>query len=135
MEVLGCRWLFDVPCLDTRHNLDWLLWSDDGCVVNAGNVVTHMVSNRLPSVSMWNSAQWQKLRNICLLLSDSKSKVLEDTKRIDQNTWFPPLVDSDWSAMCQTLYGGVEQEDWVSMYTKEGGHQEGQRPYTACSVN
>ena len=28
----------------------------------------------------------------------------------------PPLVDSDWSALCQTLYDGVEQEEWVTMY-------------------
>ena len=39
-----------------------------------------------------------------------------DTTRIDRDTWGPPLVDSDWSALCQTLYDGVDQEDWESIY-------------------
>ena len=38
------------------------------------------------------------------------------TTRIDQNTWRPPLVDSDSAALCQTLYDGVAQEDRESMY-------------------
>ena len=36
-----------------------------------------------------------------------------DTTRIDRNT---SLLDSDESALCQTLYDGVVQEDWESMY-------------------
>ena len=39
-------------------------------------------------------------------------KASEDTTRIDRNKWSLLLVDSDWSALCQTLYGGGEQEDW-----------------------
>ena len=35
---------------------------------------------------------------------------------IDQNMWNHLVVDSYWSALCQTLYDGVEQEDWVTMY-------------------
>ena len=33
------------------------------------------------------------------------------------NTWGPPLVDSCWSALCQTLCDEVEQEDWESMFS------------------
>ena len=43
-------------------------------------------------------------------------KVFVDTTRIDRNKWSPPLVDSDWSEMCQTLLDGVEQEDWDFVY-------------------
>ena len=39
-----------------------------------------------------------------------------DTARIDQNNWIPPVLDSGWSALCKTFYGGVKQEDWESMY-------------------
>ena len=34
----------------------------------------------------------------------------------DPNEWCLPLFDSDWNALCQTLYGGVDQEGWESMY-------------------
>ena len=51
----------------------------------------------------------------------------EDATRIEDTTWSPLLVDSDWSALCQTMNVGVEQEDWVTIYDalsdgiKEGG--------------
>ena len=34
---------------------------------------------------------------------------------IERNKWSPPECDSDWSALCQTLYEGVDQEDWESI--------------------
>ena len=39
-----------------------------------------------------------------------------DTTEVDRNTWSPPLVGSGWSALCQTLYDGVDHQDWESMY-------------------
>ena len=57
-------------------------------------------------------------------------KAFVDTTRIDRNTWSLPLLDSDESALCQTLHDGVVQEDWESMYntlrkgTKEVGSKE-----------
>ena len=41
-----------------------------------------------------------------------------DTTRIDRNRGCLPLFDSDWSALCQTLYDGVDQEDGKPMYNK-----------------
>ena len=43
-------------------------------------------------------------------------KAFVDTTRIDRDTWGTRLVESDWSALCQTFYDGVEQEDWEPMY-------------------
>ena len=34
---------------------------------------------------------------------------------VDQKKWRPPVVDLDWSALHQTLYGGDEQTDWMIM--------------------
>ena len=28
--------------------------------------------------------------------------------------WSSPLVDADWHAFCQSLYKGIEGEDWES---------------------
>ena len=36
-------------------------------------------------------------------------------KMMDQSKWSLPLVDLDWSALFETLYG-VEQGDSVTMY-------------------
>ena len=41
-------------------------------------------------------------------------KAFVDTTRINQNKWGPHLVHSDWSALCQTLLDGAEQEDLVT---------------------
>ena len=35
-----------------------------------------------------------------------------DTPRIGRNKRNHPLVDSNWTALCQTLYDGVAHEDW-----------------------
>ena len=35
-------------------------------------------------------------------------KAFVDTTRIDRRTWSPPLVVSDWSALCHTLYDGCK---------------------------
>ena len=37
------------------------------------------------------------------------------TSRVEE-TKGPPMFDTDWSALCQTLYDGVEQGDWVIMF-------------------
>ena len=39
-----------------------------------------------------------------------------DTTRIARNKWRPQLADSDWSALCQALSPGVEQEDWFATF-------------------
>ena len=41
-----------------------------------------------------------------------------DTARIDRGEWGFSLLDSDWRALCQVLFGGVEQEDRESMYNR-----------------
>ena len=33
---------------------------------------------------------------------------------IKELKWIPPFVDSDWNALFQTLFAGVEQEDLVA---------------------
>ena len=38
---------------------------------------------------------------------------------IDKERWGLPMVDYDWYAFCQTLYKGIEGEDWESFTYKE----------------
>ena len=41
---------------------------------------------------------------------------IAETTRVGRNRWSPPLVDSDWGVLYQTLYDGVDQEVWESTY-------------------
>ena len=39
-----------------------------------------------------------------------------NTDHIEFERWGPPLVDADWHAFCQTIYKGIEGEEWEELY-------------------
>ena len=38
-----------------------------------------------------------------------------NTDQIEFERWGPPLVDADWHAFCQTIYKGIEGEEWEEL--------------------
>ena len=43
-------------------------------------------------------------------------KSCTNVDHVAQENWRPPLVDADWHAFCQTIYKGIEREDWEDLY-------------------
>ena len=38
-----------------------------------------------------------------------------NTKHYELERWGPPLVDANWHAFCQTIFKGIEGEEWEEL--------------------
>ena len=41
-----------------------------------------------------------------------------DTTKVATSRWWPLLVNEDWHAMRQAIYGGAEGAEWENLYCK-----------------
>ena len=71
-----------------------------------------LVFAKLLDQHLWRRRWWaQNSTQLTTKMQLLRKEAFVDTPRIDRRRWRPPLVFSDLSALCQTLYDGLVHED------------------------
>ena len=102
---------YSFSCADVRHGVD-RLWIREDYNGSPPRSTTKRLWTR--SSCQTNAVWWKKGPQELTLRAGERQgqEAFVDTREQVE----PPLPDSDWSALCQTLYDGVEQEDLESTY-------------------
>ena len=103
-----------MPTLSALPQEDYLRWVS----------VRHSVTNKKKR----KPYSWKDTNSI-LVIQDYEAKVFYrsatdagvqkdfvDTTKMDNHRWRPPLVDEDWHALCQAVYVGVDQAEWLEFH-------------------
>ena len=42
----------------------------------------------------------------------------QNTSKIPEEKWRPPLMEEDWVVLCQAMYQSIKEEEWIEMHEK-----------------